>query len=365
MAFHTIIPAGGVGSRLWPLSRAAKPKFLLDLTGEGSSLLEQTVARLAPLADSQTVVTGAAHADAVREQVRGVDVLVEPSMRGTMAAIGLAAALIRLRDPQAVVGSFAADHHISDEAAFQGAVSRAIEAAEAGYVVTIGIEPDSPCTAYGYIRRGAPCADMEPGTPETFSVLEFVEKPDAQRAAAYLATGEYLWNAGMFVAKASVLLDALERFRPDIARPLAELAARWNDSEDAREAAVAQLWDPLPNEVVDRAVAEPLAAEGGVCVVPADMGWSDIGDFASLATAIPAAQRASQVAPGGASQPTIAVDSPGSLVFAHSKPVAVVGIEDAVVIEMDDVILVTTAQAAQQVKDARSEAGEKGLEALL
>lgn len=357
MSFHTIVPAGGIGSRLWPLSRAARPKFLLDLGGEGASLLQRTVARLAPFAMSQTVVTGAAHAAAVREQVPTADILVEPSMRGTMPAIALAAELVRRRDPEAVVGSFAADHHIRDERAFGAALGSAIGAAEAGYVATIGIAPDSPSTAYGYIHAGNRLSAVAgigeaSGTGPVFDVREFVEKPDSARAARYLETGEFLWNAGIFVARASVLMEALERYHPEIAGPVRELAARWGDATSRAEA-IEAFWKPLPVAVIDRAVAEPLSEDGGVVVVPADMGWSDVGDYESLARLL-----------ADAKGPRIAVDSPGSLSLA-SKPVAVVGIEGAVVVEMDDVVLVTTREAAQKVKEAREEAREAGLGSLL
>lgn len=364
MAFHAIIPAGGVGSRLWPLSRAAHPKFLADFTGAGTSMLQQTVARVAPMADSITVVTGAAHAEDVRTHVPQVSVLVEPSMRGTMAAIGLATALVHVRDREAIVGSFAADHHIADERAFRAALARAIEAAGAGYVATIGVAPTSPATAYGYIRAGEPIAGLAPGEPEVFTALEFVEKPDEARAAAYCATGEYSWNAGMFVARADVLLNALERFHPEIAAPLKALATAWEAGESERAEALARLWEPLPTAVIDRAIAEPLAREGGVALVPADMGWSDIGDFASLAAILPEAQRLHQVSPGGLPQEVITVDSPRALVYSHSKPIAIVGIEDAVVVEMDDVIFLASTQAAQRVKDVVESLNGQGLPAL-
>ncbi|MFT3945039.1 MAG: mannose-1-phosphate guanylyltransferase [Ancrocorticia sp.] len=356
MTLHAIIPAGGVGARLWPLSRRAQPKFLIDLTGCGRSLLQSTVDRLAPLTAQTLIVTGSAHEAAVRAQVPGADVVVEPSMRGTMGAIGLAAAIIQRQYGDVVVGSFAADHVIADEEAFREAVRAAIASAEAGYVVTIGIAPEGPSTAYGYIHAGSAITSDDDGAAgslgsvPTLAVESFVEKPDAATAAGYVDSGEYFWNAGMFVAKASVLLGALERFHPEIAGPLVELAERWDGGD--REGAVRELWDPLPNAVIDRAIAEPLAAENGVSVVPVDMGWSDVGDFASLAQVIDPSELSRQVSPGGESHTTITIDSPDSLIFAHSKPVVVVGIPEAVVVEMDDVILVTKASVSQQVKSA-------------
>ncbi|MGO1590937.1 MAG: mannose-1-phosphate guanylyltransferase [Ancrocorticia sp.] len=362
MDFYPIIPAGGVGSRLWPLSRQKRPKFLTDLTGSGRSLLQMTVDRLAPLSRNMVIVTGSAHVVGVREQVGQADVVVEPKMRGTMAAIGLAAAIIEHRHGDAIVGSFAADHLIADEEAFAGAVSHAIEAAQAGYVVTIGISPDSPSTAYGYIRAGKNVMTTpEPSARSTgaFLAREFVEKPDAATAERYVQTGEYFWNAGMFIAKASVLLDSLQRFHPEIAEPLRALARSWDGPQ--REEAIEQYWEPLPTQVIDRAIAEPLAEAGGVAVVPCAMGWSDVGDYASLADVVAGPGHA---APGGVRKPTVILDSPDSLIYTSSKPVVVVGVPEAVVVEMDDVILVTQKSASQKVKDVLDTLGSSGLDDL-
>ncbi len=365
MSFHVIIPAGGAGSRLWPLSRKNAPKFLADLTGQGRSLLVQTVDRLAPLADTTTIVCGSSHEAPVRKQVPTAHLLIEPSPRGTMSAIGLAAALARREDDEAVIGSFAADHLVTDEAAFGMAVKRAIEAAKEGYVVTIGIEPDSPSPAYGYIHSGK---ELHEGT---YAVKSFVEKPDEVTAASYLAAGSYFWNAGMFVAKASVLLEALARFSPEISAPLETLALAWPRKEAGGEEAYARagmnsveltgMWEAIPEAVIDRAIAEPLAAKGGVAVVPAQMGWSDVGDYESLAGVIDPPARAAQVSPGGELQPTLRIDSPNSLIYTYSKPVVVVGIEGAVVVETDDVILLTCQEAAQSVKSAVETLDQVGL----
>ena len=320
-------------------------------------MVQQTVDRLAPLTENFLIVTGSAHESAVEEQVPHADLIVEPAARGTMGAIGLAAAIVERRYGDAVVGSFAADHLIENEEAFRTAVTRAIDAADAGYVATIGITPTEPSTAYGYIHAGD---EVLPGVR---AVEEFVEKPDAVTASTYLATGSYAWNAGMFVSRASVLLNALDRFHPEIAEPLRKLAEQWDTPN--RAAAIATYWDTLPSAVIDRAIAEPLAAEGGVAVVPAEMGWSDVGDYASLAEVIDPAELSSQVAPGGQPQHTLRVDSDNALLYTHSKPIVVVGVPDIVVVEMDDVILVTRQEAAQQVKTAVDTLPIAGLGELL
>ncbi|KAE8764639.1 mannose-1-phosphate guanylyltransferase [Georgenia thermotolerans] len=347
---HAIVPAGGAGTRLWPLSRRTAPKFLLDLTGAGRTLLQQTVDRLRPLtgAGGVTVVTGTAHAAAVRAQLPELaeaDLLAEPSPRDSMAAIGLAAAVLARRHGDVVVGSFAADHVVRDTAAFERAVREAVAVARAGYVVTIGIEADRPSTAFGYIRAGEPLGGA--GTPTARRVVGFTEKPDADTAAAYLATGEYRWNAGMFVVRAAVLLDHLAAERPALHAGLGEIADAWDT--DARQEVLARVWPDLEKVAIDHAIAEPVAARGGVAVVPAAMGWDDVGDFASLATLVPPADDDVRVL--GPAADVLTVDADGALVVPGSgRTVTVLGIPDAVVVDTPDAVLVTTRAHAQQVK---------------
>lgn len=327
-----IIPAGGVGSRLWPLSRSAAPKFLLDLTGDGRSMVRATVDRLAPVSAGGVVVTGVAHAPAVTGHLAGtgVEVIAEPSPRDSMAAIGLAAAVLHERHGDVVVGSFAADHVIRDEAAFHAAVRAAEEIAAAGWLTTIGTSPTEPSSAFGYIEQGqalpAPLAGR--------LVVRFEEKPDAARAAAYLGSGRHLWNAGMFVVRTGVLLDALAELHPALHDGLRALGRAWDTP--GRADALAATWPRLDRMVIDRALAEPLSLRGGVAVVPADMGWSDIGDFDAVAALAP-------------SPPAVTVGADGAWVRA-TRPVAVVGIPGAVVVETPDAILVTTRAASQDVK---------------
>src|ERR1035437_188956 len=198
---EAVIPAGGAGTRLWPLSRSSSPKFLHDMTGAGNSLLQATWDRLRPLCgDHIMVVAGGMHEAA------------EPSPRGSMAAIGLAAAILERRESDAVIGSFAADHVIGEPEVFADCVREAVAVARAGYVVTIGIEPTVPATGFGYIRVGDPLAIV--GAPHGRQVRSFVEKPDEATGRGFLGTGEYHWNAGMFVVRATVLLDLLAGFHP-------------------------------------------------------------------------------------------------------------------------------------------------------
>lgn len=336
-----VVPAGGAGTRLWPLSRAGSPKFLHDLTGTGRSLLQSTVDRLTPLVgDRVVVVTGAAHEDAVRRQLPGVDrVLAEPSPRDSMAAIGLAAAVLEREDPEALLGSFAADHVITDEAAFRACVREAASVAEQGWLVTVGIEPTYAATGFGYVRAGEPL----PGAASARVVAEFVEKPDADRAAGYLATGEYRWNAGIFVVRAGTLLDLLAGEHPDLAAGLRAIAAD--------PASLDERWPSLTRIAIDHAVAEPAAAAGRVAVVPGSFGWEDVGDFGALARLVP---EADEVGPGvhvlGDPALVVAADARGLVVPAGGRTVTVVGLEDVVVVDTGDAVLVTSYEHAQRVR---------------
>ena len=340
--FWSVIPAGGAGTRLWPLSRADAPKFLRDLTGSGRSLLQSTVDRLTPLsADRFLVVTGAAHSAAVHEQLPelGADaVLAEPSARDSMAAIGLAAALLELRDPEAVMGSFAADHVIEEPEVFRQTVRTAVEIAREDWLVTIGIDPTFPSPAFGYLHLGEALEEH----PGGYLVRAFVEKPSEVVARRYVASGEYRWNAGMFVVRPSVLLDLLADTDPEFAAALRDLAA-----DPSR---LDEVWPTLPRIAVDHAVAEPAADAGRVAAVPASFGWDDIGDFDSLAALLGAeADRAVPVVLGDESL-VIAVHSTGLVVPAAGKPIAVVGLDDIVVVDTPDALLVTTRSRAQDVK---------------
>ncbi|QWF23689.1 NTP transferase domain-containing protein [Nocardioides sp. LMS-CY] len=348
--FWAVIPAGGAGTRLWPLSRSSAPKFLHDLRGEGRTLLQETRDRLAPLVDDRLlVVTGLPHREAVAAQLPEVaadSVIAEPSPRDSMAAIGLAAALLERSDPDAVMGSFAADHVIADPDAFAEAVRRAVQVARDDWLVTLGIEPTFPSSAFGYVHVGDPVA----GHDGAAVVQEFVEKPSVATAEGYLATGRYRWNAGMFVVRPRVLLDLLGKWHPEFAADLRAIAA---DRDRLPE-----LWPGLPKIALDHAVAEPAADAGRVAVVPSSFHWEDIGDFDALATLLEGAGAATSVL--GDASDVLAVDSTGLVVPGGKRVVAVVGLEDVVVVDTPDALLVTTRSRAQEVKQVVAALKESG-----
>ncbi len=352
-SFHAVIPAGGAGTRLWPLSRASRPKFLLDLTGSGRSLLQETWDRLLTLvpADHVHVVTGPTHAPLVQEQLPELTGLfVEPSPRDSMPAIGLAVAVIGRRHPGAIVGSFAADQVISDVTAFGAAVRESVAVAESGLIATIGIEPRSPSTAFGYIEAGEPLDVAD--APSARAVTQFVEKPDEPTAGHYVSSGSFSWNAGMFVARTDMLLGHLARLQPHLHAGLERIALAWDTPDGPAE--IESTWPTLTPIAIDHAIAEPVSLEGGIGVVPGVFGWDDLGDFAALE----ALSRPS-------SPEVIWIDADGLARAEDGTTIAVVGIRNAVVVRTDDALLVTTLEHAQQVKDVVATLKREGRDDLL
>ncbi len=299
--------------------------------------------------DRFLVVTGRAHEAAVRDQLPALPAgatLAEPSGRDSMAAIGLAAAFLERRDPEAVMGSFAADHVIADPDSFRAAVRRAVDVARTDLLVTLGIEPTHPATAFGYIHLGEALADVD----GVHRVVEFVEKPSAEGAAEFLATGRHRWNAGIFVVRPTVLLDLLAQWHPDFAAGLREIA-RDPASLDER-------WPTLPRIALDHAVAEPAATAGRVAVVPVDCGWSDLGDFDALATLLERGDGRPAVL--GEEELVHAVDASGLVVTGRGRVVAVVGLDDVVVVDTPDAVLVTSRARAQDVKGVVGRLRDRG-----
>lgn len=357
--FYTVIPAGGVGTRLWPLSRANAPKFLHDLTGAGTTLIRGTFERLVPLTgDRVMVVTGESHRDAVREQLpelAGGDLVLEPSPKDSAAAIGLAAAILHRRDPEIIMGSFAADQVIAPVDVFQEAVKEAAVTAATGRIVTIGIKPTTPATGFGYIRQGE--ALSIDGAPHACEVAEFVEKPGEQKAQEYVDGGSHLWNAGMFVAPVGLLLEHLKANEPQLHDGLVEIAAAWGT--ERQQEVMARIWPTLPKTAIDYAVAEPAAAAGDVAVIPGHFTWDDVGDFAAIARLNPAEDEDQMTVLGDSSR-VYSDESSGVVVSETDRVVALIGVRDIVVVDTDDALLVTTTDHAQSVKQAVEALQKKG-----
>jgi mannose-1-phosphate guanylyltransferase len=347
---YSIIPAGGVGSRLWPLSRADAPKFLHDLTGSGQTLLKDTWDRVAPLSgeDRIMVVTGRAHRVAVEEQLPGLadhNVILESEPKDSSAAIGLAAAILAKREPGVIIASFAADHVIKDQTAFRDAVAEAVATADAGYISTIGITPTEPAVGFGYIH----CADplSVEGAPSALLVDSFVEKPDLETAQRYVDNGKYLWNASMFISRADVLLAQLGESQPELLDGLTELAEAWDTSR--RGMVVDRIWPNLPRIAIDYSVAEPAAAAGRLAVIPGEFDWDDVGDFASIGK-LHSGGRKSDLAILGENARVLSDASSGVVIAQSGRLISLIGVTDIVVVDTEDALLVTTTAHAQRVK---------------
>lgn len=343
-SFWAVVPAGGSGTRLWPVSRAERPKFLLSLLGD-RSLLQQTVDRLGLLTSPERtlVVCGPSHAAGIARQVPRLpeaNLVVEPSPKGSGPAIGLAAAIVAKHDPDALMGSFAADHEVRDPAAFAAAVAVAIEAAREDWLVTIGLTPTRPETGYGYIERTEEAiVSTELGT--AYRAARFVEKPDLTRATEYIATGRYLWNASMFIWKVSTVLAEIERLQPELHAGILEIAAAWGTSQQER--VTAEVWATLPESTIDQGIMERTPR---VAVVPAEMGWSDVGDWHGLANLLSSDHTGNTVRGD-----LVQLDSANCAVWSETdRLIAVVGLNEIVVVDTPDAVLVAHRSRAQDVR---------------
>ena len=331
-----VIMAGGSGTRLWPLSRASHPKQFLALNGD-KTMLQQTVERLSGLSNDELIaICNEEHRFFVAEQMREIDalgkIILEPVSRNTAPAIALAALSEEGNDPLLLV--LAADHVIADKQAFTEAVKKAVPLAEAGNLVTFGIAPTEPHTGYGYIEVGDAVAGA-------YQVRSFKEKPDTVTASKYVDDGRYYWNSGMFLFKASKYLAELDAHRPDIfaacERAIAGISADLDFMRIDAEA-----FALCPHDSIDYAVMEKT---NDAVVVPMDAGWNDIGTWSSLWDVTEKDDNGNAV-----SGDVMLLDTKKSLVRADDKFVALIGIEDAVVISTKDVVLVANKERVQDAK---------------
>jgi len=360
MKIFPVIMAGGSGTRFWPLSRRARPKQFLALAGD-QPLLAATVRRLPPLARPADtyVVCGPAHAAAARKMVRelpAANFIVEPCARNTAPCVGLAALHVAARQKQGVVAMLPADHHIARPEAFRDAVAEAARLAGLGHIVTIGIRPHAPETGYGYLKVGARLPGKGRGRNQAHKVERFVEKPDVVTAARYLADGHYLWNSGIFVFRADVILDEIRRAMPVLGEQLDVIQRSVGTPGYKRT--LARVFPDCPSISIDYGVMEKSQR---IVVVPADFGWSDVGSFAALPEVRPT-DHLGNVAEGDA----LVIDGRNNVVLAtRTRPVAVVGIDGVVVIDAGDAILVCRKERAQDVRKAVDELARRGRDEVL
>jgi mannose-1-phosphate guanylyltransferase len=337
---YGVIMAGGSGTRFWPLSRAARPKQLLPLGGGDEALLVATARRLTKILpeDHILIVTSEALAEQTRAALPNVpaeNVLTEPVGRNTAPCVGWAASVVARKDPEAVLAILPADHHIEDETTFAEVLERSVQAARLGEMVTVGIKPTRPETGYGYVELG------EEITPAVFRARRFVEKPDELRARQFLAAGRFLWNSGMFFFRADVLLAAVKTHLPG----LSDALTRYDEAalRGQEQALVKSTYQTLPNISIDHGVMEKAAR---VAVIPGDFGWSDVGSWTS----------AWELAPRDTNDnaffgEVVPVDAHRCYVRApEGKVVAVVGLDDVVVVDTPDALLVMPRSRAQDVR---------------
>jgi mannose-1-phosphate guanylyltransferase len=361
--FHPVVLAGGRGTRFWPLSRKRRAKQLLPLNSP-KSMIQETVERLEPFASSQRIwiITNDDLRLPILQQLPGLvanQVLAEPAGRNTAPAIGLAAFVLERIDPKAVIGMFPSDHVILDESSFRANVQSAAAIAAAGTnIVVMGIRPTRPETGYGYIESGAS------SQRDALNVVRFTEKPDLERARKFVGAGNYFWNSGMFVWGARTLADALREHLPNTAPILEQIASSYGSANF--EATFAALYPRCENISIDYAVLEPRSRKGegksGIFCVPAGFGWNDLGSWTALFEHRKAMQPMLDNAIPAERQ--FVLDASGN--FVHSnKFVAVVGVNNLVVVETEDALLITTLEKAQDVGKVVAYLDEQNLTDLI
>ena len=365
--FYPVILAGGRGTRFWPRSRKRTAKQVLALDGT-KTMIQNTVDRLLPLAPMQNfwVITNDDLRDVIARQVPKLKrdrIIAEPVGRNTAPAIGLAAFILERIDPDAVLGMFPADHVILDADRFRKIVHRATEIASTGdNIVVMGMTPARPETGYGYIEAGA---KWKPGV---LHVRRFTEKPNLEKAEEFLASGNYFWNSGMFVWRARTLTNALREHLSETAPYLEQIARSYGSRDFA--AAFRRLYPKCENISVDYAVLEPRSAKGehasNLFCIPADFGWNDLGSWAALyehhaLTRGKAGEDGNLIEGADA----VSLDAAGNYVYAPGKFVAVVGVQDLVVVETEDALLITTRDRAQDVGKVVKHLDTKKLTKLL
>lgn len=341
-SIYALILAGGTGTRLWPRSRRDRPKQLLPLLS-ARTMLQETCDRILPIipADHVFVVTNAGYAKSVREQLPNVppeNIIGELAGHGTAPSIGLGGLLIQKLDPDAVMISLHADHYIEKAAEFRRVLLDAAHVAREGHLVTLGIKPSHPETGYGYIHRGELVERV--GEQPVYRVAQFLEKPDEATAIRFVESGEYYWNSGIFAWKISTLWEEYEHYQPALCDQLKRIG---KDMGTRREkSTMTRVWDKIRNETIDVGIMEKSQR---VVTLPIDIGWSDVGSWATLLDLLPS-NRESNVVVGE----HIGVDTTSSLIYSPDRLIATVGLTDMIVVDAGDAILVCPKSRAQEVK---------------
>jgi mannose-1-phosphate guanylyltransferase len=335
---YALVLSGGAGTRLWPRSRKRKPKQFLDLVGD-RSMLQDTVERVSELIPNERVfvVAPPEHRALIHEQLpdlRADHLVIEPYPRGNAAAIGLAMGALHAFDPDAVVAVLPSDHVVEKKAAFRTVLLTATAAADAGWLVTLGITPERADTGFGYIEAGE-ALDLPAPLP-VLKVKRFIEKPKQDAAERMVAAGGYYWNAGMFVWRVSAILDAYREHLPKTAQAIDALVDAIGSPR--YESVLAEVWEETDRTTVDYGIAERAK---NMAVVPADIGWQDVGNWSRLADIVQASRSADE---------HVALDSVGNYIYAPGKTAVMIGVNDLIVVDTDDVLLIVAKDRAEEVK---------------
>lgn len=354
---YAVILAGGVGTRLWPYSLEQRPKQFLNIIGR-LSLLQATQARLAPLVSPAHTFVATQHemARAVADQLPMIpssNVLIDPTGCGAASAVGLAALHLRRLDPDASMVVLTADHLIANGDTFRSALAAAERVAAENWLVTIGLRPSAPETGYGYIAQGE--ALPATGGFDVFRVARFVEKPDRAAAEAFLADGRYVWNSGLSVWKAQVILDEITAYMPTLASELTEIERLHDRSLGTPVAGdtIHRIWPRVVDTTIETGV---LAHSDRIAVIPAELGWSDVGSWGAVYDLLPHDAHGNAVV-----GQHLSPDSTGSLIFSRpEKLIATLGLADMVVVDTDDVLLICPRSRAQEVKQLMTELEAQG-----
>jgi mannose-1-phosphate guanylyltransferase len=362
-SLHAVIMAGGSGTRFWPESRVHRPKQLLPITG-GASMLAETVARLDPLVPAERVwiVTNARQVEGVIAACPGVpreQILVEPCARNTAPCVGLAAEALHAVDPDATMAVLPADHVIRPAKEFQRSLQAGMQAcADEGSFLTYGIPPQWPATGYGYIQAGQSLGDKE--GLEYFQVDRFREKPDLKTATAFLEQGGFYWNAGIFMWRVSTIRQAIAAHMPDLASGLQTIRDSWGGEQ--AQGVLEEVYPTLPSVPVDIGIMEKV---DGVRVMTTPYHWSDVGSWKALYEEVDKDDHGNAaVLPQGGM--LLAEEAERVLAYSSKEQViAVLGLDDIVVVRTDDAILVAPRERAEEVKRFVNRLGDMGRDDLL
>jgi mannose-1-phosphate guanylyltransferase len=356
-SYYALIMAGGGGTRLWPLSRRARPKQALTLVGE-RTMFEHAVDRIASLFQPEEifVVTGEEHLESLLLQAPELpraNFLLEPVGQGTAPAIGLGAVHLRRRDPQAVMVVLTADHFIRDVERFRRVLTAAAQVAEKGHLVTLGITPSFPSTGFGYIQQGEQLYEVDGFA--VFRALRFTEKPSPETAFQMVESGLYTWNSGMFIWRVDRIMEEFARQMPDLYDVLMQIDAVLGTP--AYEPTLRRLWPQLVPQSIDYGVME---GARDVVVIPVDIGWSDVGNWSSMREILPADADGNVVV-----GEHVGLDTRNTIVFGGRRLIATIGLEDMIIVDTDDALLICPLDREQDVREMVRQLREMGRKEVL